>query len=74
MWNLSFISRIRATHIIGAIVCVLLLVIIIVGTGVVHASPAARDDTILAMVILGILGTFGLIAYYYTKIGFGAGK
>ncbi|OPX64870.1 MULTISPECIES: hypothetical protein [unclassified Methanoregula] len=33
-----------------------------------------RGNVILGLAILGILSTFGLIAYYYTNISFGAGK
>ena len=34
----------------------------------------AKDNFILGMAILGIVGTFGIIAYYYKTIGFGSGK
>ena len=34
----------------------------------------AKNNFILGMAILGIVGTFGIIAYYYKTIGFGSGK
>jgi hypothetical protein len=33
-----------------------------------------KDNFILGMVVLGILGTFGIITYYYTTIDLGSGK
>ena len=66
----------------------LVVIVIIVGLNEIHQSPAytsldsnsreaiqnTEDNFILGMVILGILGTFGIIAYYYTTIGLGSTK
>ena len=37
-----------------------------------RGSQDARDNFILGAVILGIVGTFGIIAYYYTTIELGS--
>jgi len=39
-----------------------------------EAVQTTKDNVILGMAILGIGGTFGIIAYYYTTIGFGSKK
>lgn len=66
-----------------------LIVIVIVMTfnGIYQSSDNSSPDTgsdegiqntqenfILGMAILGILGTFGIIAYYYRTIDFGSKK
>jgi len=75
--------------IIGAIASVLLVIVVIVILQGIHPSSAntssdnnyeeamknTENNVILGMVILGILGTFGIIAYYYHRnIDFGSKK
>jgi uncharacterized RDD family membrane protein YckC len=56
----------------GAIAGVLVVIAV---TLLLYVIPQdMRDNVILGMVILGILGTFGVIAYYYTTIELGSKK
>jgi len=80
--------RTAAELITGAIACVLIvIVIILIFNGMYPSSASSSPDNhsregiqnaegnfILGMAILGILGTFGIIAYYYRNIDFGAKK
>jgi Na+/H+ antiporter NhaD/arsenite permease-like protein len=80
--------RTAAELILGAIACVLIVIVVIMVFNSSHQSPAntspdnhsqegiqnAEGNFILGMAILGILGTFGIIAYYYRNIDFGSKK
>lgn len=77
-------------ELIKGAICVffLIVIVVIVGLNGIHqSSTTTLDDSskeamkntennfILGMVILGILGTFGIIAYYYHRtIDFGSKK
>ena len=81
-------SRTAAKLIIGAISGVLIVIAVIALLNGIHQSDTNSPDNsskeamkntennfILGMVILGILGTFGIIAYYYHRtIDFGSKK
>jgi len=43
-------------------------------TGSKEGFQNTQENFILGMAILGILGTFGIIAYYYRNIDFGSKK
>lgn len=68
---------------VGAIVCVVILIIAggtILSTlqspdtsaGAGEQVQTTRDNLVLGLAILLILGTFGILAYYYKKLGFGS--
>ena len=68
----------------GAVAGVLIVIVVILVFNGIHQSSANTSPTtssneglqnvILGMAILGILGTFGIIAYYYRNIDFGSKK
>ncbi|OPY39147.1 MAG: hypothetical protein A4E35_00381 [Methanoregula sp. PtaU1.Bin051] len=79
--------RTRTGLIPGAIACgVILFVIIMAVSGILQLPPAppgtgsgasiqsTKDNAVLGLAILVILGTFGIIAYYYRNIDFGSKK
>jgi hypothetical protein len=88
MRELSIKTRTATGLIIGAISAFFLILIvgIIVLNGIQSSSDTSldnrskeaiqttKDNFILGMAILGIGGAFGIIAYYYTTIGFGSNK
>jgi len=88
MRELSIKTRTATGLIIGAISAFFLILIVgIIVLNGIQSSPdtsldnrseetiqITKDNYILGMAILGIIGVFGIIAYYYTTIGFGSNK